>query len=138
MSKQDRKYLQDSYQNGQWLVRASDPTRRQYLQVAREIFRQQSAFLSDGIQGLKPMVMRDVADALDMHESTVSRVVANKLIQTPRGFLKCAIFSPIQSVAQMVVRLYQQRVRERIRHLIETELKQAAKNSFQMKRFLKS
>ncbi len=128
MSKQDRKYLQDSYQNGQWLVRAMTQRAASILQVAREIFRQQSAFLSDGIQGLKPMVMRDVADALDMHESTVSRVVANKLIQTPRGVFEMRYFftNSIGSTDGGEA-LSAEAVRERIRHLIETELETGRK-----------
>ncbi|MGC6475677.1 MAG: RNA polymerase factor sigma-54 [Parvibaculales bacterium] len=128
MSKQDRKYLQDSYQNGQWLVRALTQRAASILQVAREIFRQQSAFLSDGIRGLKPMVMRDVADALDMHESTVSRVVANKLVQTPRGVFEMRYFFT-NSIASTDggTALSAEAVRERIRHLIETELEMGRK-----------
>lgn len=128
MSKQDRKYLQDSYQSGQWLVRAMNQRAASMLQVAREICRRQQAFFAQGISGLKPMIMRDVADELDMHESTVSRVVANKLVQTPRGvfemryFFTSAIASADGGEAHSA-----EAVRARIRELIDTELEQGAK-----------
>ncbi len=128
MSKQDRKYLQDSYQSGQWLLRAMTQRAASILQVSKEICRRQKGFFEAGIAGLKPMIMRDVADELDMHESTVSRVVANKLIQTPRGvfemryFFTSAIASSDGGEAHSA-----EAVRARIRALIENELEQGKK-----------
>lgn len=92
MSKEDRKYLQRHYQSGQWLVRAMTQRAATLLQVGQEICRRQKGFLQKGVQSLKPMVMRDIAEALDIHESTVSRVVANKLMQTPRGVFEMKYF----------------------------------------------
>ena len=62
------------------------------LKVASEIVRQQDAFFARGIQYLRPLVLRDIADVIDMHESTVSRVTSNKFISTPRGIFELKYF----------------------------------------------
>jgi len=92
MSKQDRKYLNKCYQSGQWLVKALNQRAATILQVAREITRRQHAFLEKGVHHLQPMILRDIAEELDLHESTVSRVTANKLVQTPRGVFDMRYF----------------------------------------------
>ena len=92
MSKQDRKYLNKCFQSGQWLIKALNQRAATILQVAREITRRQHAFLEKGVHHLQPMILRDIAEELDLHESTVSRVTANKLVQTPRGVFDMRYF----------------------------------------------
>ncbi|MEM7567216.1 MAG: RNA polymerase sigma-54 factor, partial [Pseudomonadota bacterium] len=75
-----------------WLIRSLDQRQRTILKVATEIVRHQSAFLRHGAPGLRPLLMRDVADAIDMHESTVSRVVANKTLACPHGVVAMKAF----------------------------------------------
>jgi len=92
MSKDDRKYLAEQLQSANWLVRALHQRATTILKVSSEIVRRQDAFFRKGIQHLKPMVLRDVADEIEMHESTVSRVTSNKYIVTPRGIFELKYF----------------------------------------------
>jgi RNA polymerase sigma-54 factor len=77
-SDSDRAYLADCLQTANWLVKSLDQRARTILRVAEEIVRQQDGFLEHGVEHLKPLNLRTVADAISMHESTVSRVTSNK------------------------------------------------------------
>lgn len=92
MSKDDRKYLAEQFQSANWLVRALHQRATTILKVSSEIVRRQDAFFKKGVQHLRPMVLRDVADEIEMHESTVSRVTSNKYIVTPRGIFELKYF----------------------------------------------
>jgi RNA polymerase sigma-54 factor len=85
-------FLSECLQNAGWLRRSLDQRARTILRVAGEIVRVQGAFLEHGLDHLRPLTLRMVADAVDMHESTVSRVTANKLVATPRGTLPMKFF----------------------------------------------
>ncbi len=82
---EDRSFLSECAQTGSWLTRSLEQRARTILKVAAEIVRQQEDFFREGIVGLRPMTLKSVAEAIDMHESTVSRVAANKAIGTERG-----------------------------------------------------
>lgn len=88
----DRHYLNDRLANANWLAKALDQRATTILRVSTEIVRQQSGFLHHGISGLKPLILRDIAEAIDMHESTISRVTSNKFIATPRGMFELKYF----------------------------------------------
>jgi RNA polymerase sigma-54 factor len=88
----DKSYLADCLQNATWLVRALDQRAKTILKVATEIVRQQDAFLTHGVQHLRPLNLKTVADAIGMHESTVSRVTANKYMATGRGTFELKYF----------------------------------------------
>ena len=90
--KNDRNYLVECMQNANWLVKALDQRARTILKVSSEIVRQQDAFLAHGVQHLRPLNLRTVAEAIDMHESTVSRVTSNKYMATPRGIFELKYF----------------------------------------------
>ena len=92
MSREDRKYLAEQLQSANWLVRALHQRATTILKVSSEIVRRQDAFFQKGVSHLKPMVLRDVADEIEMHESTVSRVTSNKYIVTPRGIFELKYF----------------------------------------------
>ena len=81
----DKTYLSNSYQAANWLLRAIDQRANTIVNVVSEITRQQAEFFDKGVQYLKPLVLKEIADALNIHESTVSRVSRNKFIATPRG-----------------------------------------------------
>ena len=121
-SQQDRDYLADCLQNANWLVKSLDQRARTILRVAGEIVRQQDAFLSYGVEHLKPLNLRTVADAISMHESTVSRVTSNKYVATPRGVFELKYFftSAIASAEEGEAHS-SEAVRHRIRQLIEAE-----------------
>jgi RNA polymerase sigma-54 factor len=82
----DKSYFSDCLQNATWLVRALDQRARTILKVATEIVRQQDGFFTHGVAHLRPLNLKAVADAIQMHESTVSRVTANKYMATNRGW----------------------------------------------------
>lgn len=88
----DKSYFTDALQNATWLVRALDQRARTILKVATEIVRQQDGFFTRGVAHLRPLNLKAVADAIQMHESTVSRVTANKYMATNRGTFELKYF----------------------------------------------
>jgi len=89
---QDQIYISECHSEATWLVKSLEQRARTILTVSREIVRQQDAFLIEGITALKPLNLRDIADVIEMHESTVSRVTSNKYIETPRGIFELKYF----------------------------------------------
>ncbi len=89
---EDRTYLSECQANATWLVKSLDQRAKTILKVAREIVRQQDAFLVLGVQHLRPITLKTVAEAIEMHESTVSRVTSNKYMATPRGIFELKYF----------------------------------------------
>lgn len=118
----DREFLHDCLQNANWLVKSLDQRARTILRVASEIVRQQDAFLTHGVQHLRPLNLKTVADAIKMHESTVSRVTSNKYVSTPRGIFELKYFftSSIASADDGEAHS-SEAVRQRIKILIENE-----------------
>lgn len=90
--KKDKKYLDEQLNNANWLVRAMDQRAKTILKVAGEIIEEQEPFFLYGIEFLKPLTLKDIAERIDMHESTVSRVTNNKYIGTPRGIFELKYF----------------------------------------------
>jgi RNA polymerase sigma-54 factor len=89
---EDRNYLNECQTNATWLIKSLDQRAKTILKVAREIVRQQDAFLVLGVQHLRPINLKTVAEAIEMHESTVSRVTSNKYMATPRGTYELKYF----------------------------------------------
>ena len=87
-----RQYIQEKMRSALWLIKSLDQRQRTIYKVATSIVEQQREFLDHGVDRLRPMVLRDVAEDIEMHESTVSRVVSNKYIHTPRGLLPMKFF----------------------------------------------
>jgi len=118
----DKTYLADCLQTATWLVRALDQRAKTILKVSSEIVRQQDGFFVKGVQHLRPLNLRTVADAIGMHESTVSRVTANKYMATSRGIFELKYFftSSIAS-ADGGEAHSAEAVRDRIRRLIDGE-----------------
>jgi RNA polymerase sigma-54 factor len=137
-SEQDRGYLLDCLQNANWLVKSLDQRARTILRVAEEIVRQQDGFLTYGIEHLKPLNLKTVADAISMHESTVSRVTSNKYMATPRGVFELKYFftSAIAS-ADGDEAHSSEAVRHRIRQLIDAETSRAVLSDDKIVEYLK-
>jgi len=97
--KASKAWLSDMLASANWLVKALDQRQRTIIKVASEIVKQQEAFFLHGVAHLKPMTLRQVADAIEMHESTVSRVTSNKYLSCARGLFELKYFftSAIQS-----------------------------------------
>lgn len=90
--KEQKTFLAEQLQSANWLVKSLEQRANTILKVASEIVRRQDAFFRHGVGHLRPLILRDVAEAVEMHESTVSRVTANKYLATPRGTLELKYF----------------------------------------------
>ncbi len=119
---EDKSYLLECLQTANWLVKSLDQRARTILKVTEEIVRQQDGFLMHGVEHLRPLNLRTVADAIQMHESTVSRVTSNKYMATPRGIFELKYFftSSIASASGEEAHS-SEAVRHRIKLLIEAE-----------------
>jgi RNA polymerase sigma-54 factor len=122
MSDTEKTFLAECLQTATWLTRALDQRARTILKVATEIVRQQDAFLAYGVQHLRPLNLRTVADAIGMHESTVSRVTANKYMATPRGIFELKYFFSSAIAATGYGEAHSsEAVRHRIKEMIDAE-----------------
>ncbi|MFD1192129.1 MULTISPECIES: RNA polymerase factor sigma-54 [Phenylobacterium] len=121
-SDQEKTFVADCVASANWLVKSLDQRAKTILKVASEIVRQQDGFLAFGVEHLRPLNLKTVADAIGMHESTVSRVTSNKYIATPRGMFEMKFFftSAIQSTEGGEAHSAES-VRHRIRQLIDAE-----------------
>jgi RNA polymerase sigma-54 factor len=118
----DKSYLADCLQTATWLIRALDQRAKTILKVSSEIVRQQDAFFAHGVQFLRPLNLKTVADAISMHESTVSRVTANKYMATSRGIFELKYFFTSSIAASDGGEAHSaEAVRHRIKQLIDAE-----------------
>ncbi len=121
-SEADRAFLSDCMQTANWLVKSLDQRARTILRVTSEIVRQQDAFLIHGVKHLRPLNLRAIADAIEMHESTVSRVTSNKYLATPRGVFELKYFFTAAIPAAGAGEAHSaEAVRHRIREMIDGE-----------------
>jgi RNA polymerase sigma-54 factor len=126
VSEKERSFLTECLQTATWLTRALDQRARTILKVSTEIVRQQDAFLAYGVQHLRPLNLRTVADAIGMHESTVSRVTANKYMATPRGIFELKYFFSSSIAATGYGEAHSsEAVRHRIKEMIDAEKPEA-------------
>ncbi len=119
--KKDKKYLDQQLASASWLVKALDQRARTIFKVAGHIIEEQNGFFLFGIEFLKPMTLRDVAEKIDMHESTVSRVTNNKYIGTPRGIFELKYFFSSSLGGADGSSHSSESVRARIKSLVDNE-----------------
>ena len=121
-SDSEKSYVADCAAQANWLVKSLDQRAKTILKVTSEIVRQQDAFLAFGVEFLRPLNLKTVADAIGMHESTVSRVTSNKYVSTPRGVFELKFFftAAIQSTDGAAAHSAEA-VRHRIKAMIEAE-----------------
>ena len=118
----EKSYLAECLQTATWLMRALDQRAKTILKVSTEIVRQQDAFFAHGVQFLRPLNLKTVADAISMHKSTVSRVTANKYMATSRGIFELKYFFTSSIAASDGGEAHSaEAVRHRIRQLIDAE-----------------
>jgi RNA polymerase sigma-54 factor len=124
-SDQEKAFVADCMAQANWLVKSLDQRARTILKVASEIVRQQDAFLAFGVEHLRPLNLKTVAEAIGMHESTVSRVTTNKYMATSRGLFELKFFftSAIQATEGGEAHSAES-VRHKIRLLIEAEARE--------------
>ncbi|MGE4077842.1 MAG: RNA polymerase factor sigma-54 [Reyranella sp.] len=121
-AKPERDFVAERFQSANWLVKTLEQRATTILKVAREIVRQQDAFFRQGVSALRPLVLRDIAIATELHESTVSRVTSNKYIATPRGIFELKYFFTSALPARTPgATVSSESVRSRIRHLVGAE-----------------
>lgn len=118
----DKAYISEALQTANWLTRSLEQRAKTILKVAMEIVRQQEMFFDHGVEFLKPLNLRSVADAINMHESTVSRVTSNKYIAARRGVFEMKYFFTASISATLGGEAHSaEAVRYRIKHLIDAE-----------------
>lgn len=122
MSKDDQAYIAECLQNANWLTRSLEQRARTILKVATEIVRQQDGFFAYGLEHLRPLNLKTVADAIGMHESTVSRVTSNKYLFCSRGLFEFKFFFSASIPAQAGGEAHSsEAVRHRIKQMVENE-----------------
>lgn len=121
-SETEKSYIVDCLQTANWLVKSLDQRARTILRVAEEIVRQQDGFFSYGVQHLRPLNLKTVAEAISMHESTVSRVTSNKYIASPRGVFELKYFFTSSIASSEDGEAHSsEAVRHRIKQMIDSE-----------------
>ena len=96
LSNQAHRALRDQLQEARWMVRGIEMRHDTLLRTGRAIFERQTAFLERGEEGMAPLTLREIAEAIGMHESTICRVTTNKWVQTPWGVYELKAFFPSQ------------------------------------------
>ena len=120
-TRREREYLAERLQQANWLVKALHQRATTILKVATEIVRQQSGFFKYGVEHLRPLTLRDIAERVELHESTVSRVTSNKYMATPRGTFELKYFFTAAIAGLGQENHSAEAVRHRIRVLIDQE-----------------
>ncbi|PCJ97808.1 MAG: RNA polymerase sigma-54 factor [Zetaproteobacteria bacterium] len=119
--KKDREYVTTQLASANWLVRALDQRAQTILKVSSSLVEQQDAFFNYGIEFLKPLTLKDIAEEIGMHESTVSRVTTNKYIGTPRGIFELKFFFSTALISSDGVVYSSEAVKARVKALIDAE-----------------
>ena len=116
-----KEFIGEKLRNAQWLIRAIEQRRKTIIRVTECIVQKQRDFFEKGVQFLKPMILRDIAETVEMHESTISRVTTNKYVHTPQGLFELKYFfnSSIRRVAEEDIA--SESVKQAIKKIIEGE-----------------
>jgi RNA polymerase sigma-54 factor len=120
-SEETRNYVKEKLRSALWLLKSVDQRQRTIYKVSDSIVKHQRGFLEHGIAHLRPLVLRDVANDIGMHESTVSRVVANKYMHTPRGVYELRFFFHSGITSSMGEAISSVTIKDKIRKMIEGE-----------------
>jgi len=116
-----RAYVKDKFRSALWLIKSVEQRQKTIHKVANSIINFQRDFLDQGIEHLRPLVLRDVANDIGMHESTVSRVVTNKYMHTPQGVFEMKYFFHSGINSQYGESVSSVTIKQRIRKIIENE-----------------
>ncbi len=120
-SKEDKAFLAEKLQTANWLVKSLQQRAQTIMKVSAEIVRQQDGFFRHGVTHLRPLILRDIAEAVELHESTVSRVTANKYLASPRGMFELKYFFTTAIQGSAGDSHSAEAVRHRIKTLVDNE-----------------
>ncbi len=120
-TEKDRQYIRDNIQDARFFVKALKNRNITILNVAKNIIHKQMDFLTNGEMALKPLILKDIATQISMHESTVSRATNNKYIQTPRGVFELRYFFSSEIETSFGEKLSSTSIKQMIKKLIEEE-----------------
>jgi RNA polymerase sigma-54 factor len=120
-AKDTKNYVQDKIRSATWLIRSIEQRQRTLRKVTESIVRFQKQFLLQGVECLKPLVLKDVANDIGMHESTVSRATANKYVHTPQGIYELKYFFTSSIRGTDGVDVSSESVKQRIQQIITSE-----------------
>ncbi|HXE81239.1 MAG TPA: RNA polymerase factor sigma-54 [Vicinamibacterales bacterium] len=120
-SDETRAYVKDKFRSALWLIKSVEQRQKTIHKVATSIINFQKDFLDHGIEHLRPLVLRDVANDIGMHESTVSRVVTNKYMHTPQGVFEMKFFFHSGISSSYGESVSSVTIKQRIRKIIEAE-----------------
>ncbi len=116
-----RNYIKEKVKAGLWFIKNIQQRQQTIYNISKYIVDNQKPFLDDGISFLKPMTMREIAGAVGIHESTVSRAIANKYMQTPQGIFQMKFFFTVGIETQSGENLSSANIKNRIQELIQAE-----------------
>jgi len=116
-----KEYIQEKLRSAAWLIKSIHQRQRTIYKVATSIVKFQKEFLDKGIDYLRPLVLRDVAEDIEMHESTISRVTTNKYMHTPQGILELKYFFKSSIQQKAGEKISSESIKEKIRQIIAQE-----------------
>jgi RNA polymerase sigma-54 factor len=119
--KASQAWLNEQLGEADWLIRALDQRQRTILKTAAEIVKRQEGFFREGVTAMRPLTLRDVAEAIEMHESTISRVTSNKYLSCPRGTFELKYFFTSGVAAADGEGASSEAIKARIRALCDAE-----------------
>src|SRR5690625_7833432 len=105
------KYADDKYKSYQWLISSLEQRRNTILKKTHAVLQKQQDFFLNGFSSLKPLTLKEIAEEIKMHESTVSRATMNKLIQTSKGALDVRLFFPSKIITMSGTSISKQNVK---------------------------
>ena len=118
---EEKQFIQDKVRSAMWLIRSIHQRQNTIRKVTESIVRFQREFLDSGIGNLRPLILKDVADDIGMHESTISRVTTNKYVHTPQGIFELKYFFNSRITSSSGADLASESVKQRIKQLISKE-----------------
>ena len=124
LQREEREFVQDKYRSAMWLIRNIERRKSTILKVTEAIMGVQKGFLEKGIEALKPLTLKDIADIVGMHESTVARVTTGKYVETPRGTFELKFFFSPRLEREDGEDASATSIKEKIAKLVDAENKQ--------------
>ena len=118
---EEKEYIKEKYRSANWLIKSIEQRQATILRVTKSIMKFQRRFLDDGVCALKPLVLKDVAQDVNLHESTISRVTTNKYVHTPQGIFELKFFFSSALKSGLVGEISSEVVKEKIKTLVSDE-----------------